>query len=176
MIQYQALTHRHCTWRSRSSRSVLLTLDNCSFLPTTGCSSERYGVGSSPSPGTRSFYMLECEQHGGPRTAILKDLDPLLPTSLNRNTTTFSLACGRLPTEAAQTISATYYILPNVARRLLDVFLAFRYPGSTDATDGRSFGRRDLTAQQHARVERFLNVHSHGDAIPQRWARSRGSQ
>jgi hypothetical protein len=60
------------------------------------------------------------------------------------------------------------YELPNLARRLLEKFLSFRYPDKNRLLS-ESLGHADvarLPVTDRELLERFLNVHSHGDVVP----------
>jgi len=75
---------------------------------------------------------------------------------------------GRVYAEANRAAPAVqleeYYPLPNLARRLLESFLAFRYP----AVPGELSNKMKLVVfneQKKLRILRFLHTYSHGDQI-----------
>lgn len=59
---------------------------------------------------------------------------------------------------------ASYYHMPNVARRLLENFLAFRLPHISDGLD-RKFEEISFDSAKKTKVLRFLHTHSHEDHI-----------
>ncbi len=60
-----------------------------------------------------------------------------------------------------------FYPLPNMARRLLEAFLAFRYPHVVSETALHTIVKNlECTDAQKAQIIRFLNVLSHFDRIP----------
>lgn len=61
---------------------------------------------------------------------------------------------------------AELYGLPNVGRRLLEHFIAFKFPGGLGKDDLIVRMRKlDLDTKTLALLNRFLNIHSHGDGI-----------
>ncbi|RQS50242.1 AAA family ATPase [Burkholderia sp. Bp8986] len=109
------------------------------------------------------FYMLAMRIHDGQRSAYLRTLDPLLHEYESEYHYLFR--CVKAGAESAAPKSlADVYGLPNIARRLLESFLAFRVPGRAgnlaqqlEALEG------DPAAK--ARVIRFLHTHSHMEQI-----------
>jgi wobble nucleotide-excising tRNase len=58
------------------------------------------------------------------------------------------------------------YGLPNIGRRLLEHFIAFKFPGGQGKEDLIvRMKKLELDAKTLALLNRFLNVHSHGDGI-----------
>ena len=58
------------------------------------------------------------------------------------------------------------YGLPNVGRRLLEHFIAFKFPGGQGKEDLIiRMKKLELDAKTLALLNRFLNIHSHGDGI-----------
>ena len=58
------------------------------------------------------------------------------------------------------------YGLPNVGRRLLEHFIAFKFPGGHGKEDLLiSMRKLELDSKTLALLNRFLNIHSHGDGI-----------
>lgn len=61
---------------------------------------------------------------------------------------------------------AELYGLPNVGRRLLEHFIAFKFPGGIETEKLISrMEKLGLDSKTLALLNRFLNIHSHGDAI-----------
>lgn len=108
--------------------------------------------------GTVGYYMVENYQEPDGRAARISAMDRLLKDHqseyhyLFRKVLEGSQQAMGLPLEH-------YYGLPNMARRLLEVFLGFRYPGG----DGFK-SRLDKTSVDEAtlaRIRRFVHTYSH---------------
>ena len=109
------------------------------------------------------FYMLECEQVGAHRSAHLKRLDPLLERYASEYHYWFSLVLDVAKAKQARGLEA-YYVIPNVARRLIETFLAFQFPG-TGVEFSSTLGNLSEDGPMITRIQRFLNIESHGEAI-----------
>ena len=109
-----------------------------------------------------SFYMLDCIEIEEQRTARIQELDPLLEQYESDYQYLFS--CVYKAAFDERTSMSTLYTLPNIARRVLEAFLAFRRPDmSGDLWNKiRSFNFDDARELQ---ILRFVNEHSHSDAI-----------
>lgn len=110
------------------------------------------------------FYMLETAIVSGKRNAVLKALDPLL----HQFESEYHYLFKKIHDEANSTISGRgleeYYGMPNIARRALESFMAFRYP----AESGELKQQLDLAnydASKKARILRFLHTYSHDGKI-----------
>lgn len=109
------------------------------------------------------FYMLDCASDGNQRCSTIRPLDPLLKDYESE----YHYLFARIYRGAAAPTPAGLednYILPNMARRLLEAFLAFRQPQVSGelwqkVTDAKFDEAKKL------RILRFLDTHSHGDAI-----------
>ncbi|MBM4146823.1 MAG: hypothetical protein FJ240_11230 [Nitrospira sp.] len=109
----------------------------------------------------RAFYMLECSYIEGHRTAALKPLDRLLYKYESEYQYLFSVVyefSNKDDKDLEQ-----YYHIPNIARRLLEAFLAFRQPSSK--TLHKKLEDIDYDAAKKARIYRFVHTHSHSDYI-----------
>lgn len=73
------------------------------------------------------FYMLESVPGTNPRRAVLRALDPLLENFESEYHYLFSCIYVETRNENGVDLERSY-LLPNVARRLLEMFLAFRRP------------------------------------------------
>ena len=113
-----------------------------------------------------SFYMLECVQSNGQRSAVLRPLDQLLQKYESEYH--FLFACiYRVANAPSPESMETCYHMPNIARRLLESFLAFRHP---DAFDNLWGALKEVTTSDEARKGRILNfvqTHSHGPGTGQ---------
>ena len=126
-------------------------------------------------PGQRSkdiakqparFYMLECVEQHGNRASSLRPLDPLLYKYESEYHFLFASVYRFANGPTPDGLEACYG-MPNVARRLLESFLAFRHP---DAFDNMWGALREITTSDEARKGRILNfvqTHSHGPGTGQ---------
>lgn len=110
------------------------------------------------------FYMISTSIENGTRTASLAQLDPLLHRFESEYHYLFKLVYE----EACRTPSTCgleqFYGLPNVARRLLEAFLAFRYPSQTGELR-QQLDSVQFDASKKSRVLRFLHTYSHEGRI-----------
>lgn len=107
------------------------------------------------------FYMLECVEQDGNRASALRPLDPLLYKYESEYHFLFASVYRFANGPAPEGLEASYGI-PNVARRLLESFLAFRHP---DVFDNMWGALREITTSDEARKGRILNfvqTYSHG--------------
>lgn len=117
----------------------------------------------NPSQRPARFYMLNCVhgQHG--RCAALESLDPLL----EHYDSEYHYLFARVYRAGNETGGASLeknYQLPNMARRLLEAFLAFRYPHISGDLWLKLQGVQCEEAKK-LRILRFLHTHSHSDAV-----------
>jgi wobble nucleotide-excising tRNase len=109
------------------------------------------------------FYMLSTDYVGGVRTAKLSVLDPFL----HQYESEYHYLFKRVHEEAHKPALAgleTYYEIPNIARRLLEAFLAFRVPDRP----GELFQKLeciDYDSAKKTRILRFLHTYSHFDQV-----------
>lgn len=107
------------------------------------------------------FYMLECVEQDGNRASALRPLDPLLYKYESEYHFLFASVYRFANSPAPDGLEASYG-MPNVARRLLESFLAFRHP---DVFDNMWSALREVTTSDEARKGRILNfvqTYSHG--------------
>ena len=109
------------------------------------------------------FYMLASEFVAGSRTAKLEVLDPFL----HQYESEYHYLFKRVHDEAHKAMVPgleAYYAIPNIARRLLEAFLAFRIPDKP----GELFQKLeciDYDAAKKTRILRFLHTYSHFDQV-----------
>lgn len=112
------------------------------------------------------FFMLQFVQNQGQRAAALQLLDPLLHRYESEYHYLFACVYRAANAPALANLEASYH-MPNIARRLLESFLAFRHP---DAFDNLWSALRAVTTSEEARKGRILNfvqTHSHGPGTGQ---------
>lgn len=116
-----------------------------------------------PSQRPARFYMLDCRRDGGKRCAMIRQLDPLLEEYESEYQYLFARVYRAATTPQPATLEENY-MLPNMARRLLEAFLAFRQP----ATSGDLWEKMkgvNFDEAKKLRILRFLHTHSHSDAV-----------
>lgn len=109
------------------------------------------------------FYMVDCARDGDQRCASIRPLDPLLEQYESEYHYLFA-QIYRAASSASPAEFEKNYVLPNMARRLMEAFLAFRQPD----VSGELWQKvKDLNFDEakKVRILRFLHTHSHGDAV-----------
>jgi wobble nucleotide-excising tRNase len=110
------------------------------------------------------FFLLRSLRHtDGSRTSQLGPLDPLLEEYESE----YQYLFKRVYEEAHRKDVATlehHYGLPNVARRLVEAFLAFRFPEMSGDLQPR-LERVVFDNSKKTRILRLLNTYSHASAI-----------
>lgn len=109
------------------------------------------------------FYMLDCAHDNSGRCATIRWLDPLLENYDSEYQYLFA-SLYRASTETGLTRLEENYVLPNMARRMLEAFLAFRQP----QTSGELWQKVQAVPFDEAkklRILRFLHTHSHSSAV-----------
>lgn len=109
------------------------------------------------------FYMLDCSLTDQGRRSRIAPLDPLLEQFESEYHYLFARVYRRAQANAAGGLEANY-IFPNMARRLLETFLAFRRPQYAGELRQKLQGI-DFDETTKLRILRFLHTHSHADAI-----------
>jgi wobble nucleotide-excising tRNase len=109
------------------------------------------------------FYMLDCVRDEHQRCSSIRPLDALLEQYDSEYHYLFARvyrgAAASTPTALEEN-----YILPNIARRLLEAFLAFRQPHVSGELWQKLKDVRFDDAKK-LRIIRFLHTHSHNDAV-----------
>jgi wobble nucleotide-excising tRNase len=108
------------------------------------------------------FYMLKASYLAGERYSVIDTLDPFLRNFESEYHYLFKriLDAAELPNgEPLQ----TYYELPNLARRLLESFLAFKIPNEKNLHS--RLEAIDFDGPKKTRIIRFLDTHSHAEQI-----------
>ena len=109
------------------------------------------------------FYMLARLHEPGVRRTALQQLDPLLELYESEYHYLFACVFREASVTGARKLEQTYF-LPNVARRLLEMFLAFRLPQFAGQL-WQKMKQIDFDDARKTRIIRFVHIHSHGDAI-----------
>jgi wobble nucleotide-excising tRNase len=108
-----------------------------------------------------NFYMLQCEGVRESRTAKITILDKLLMDYESEYHYLFSLVHKGANSTSVEL--EAFYHLPNITRRLLEAFLAFRKPSKE--TLYAKLEQLNFDTAKKARIYRFLQAHAHGDDI-----------
>lgn len=109
------------------------------------------------------FYMLDCIRDSKHRCSSIRPLDPLLEEYESEYHYLFALIYRAAEAPSPETLEQNY-ILPNVARRFLEAFLAFRQP-QVAGDLWQKLQNVDFDAAKKHRIIRFVHTHSHGDTI-----------
>lgn len=107
---------------------------------------------------TVGYYMMENYYEPGGRATRIAPMDPLLKDHQSEYHYLFRKVLEGSQQASGQPLD-NYYGLPNLARRLLEVFLGFRYPAA------QSFKSRlektNVDEATLARIRRFVHTYSH---------------
>lgn len=110
------------------------------------------------------FYTLLASVNDGERSATLVTIDPLLEEYESEYHFLFRQVHDVAYAAAPAAELAQYYGMPNIARRLIETFLAYRFPDSSGDLVKR-MDRVDFDAAKKTRVLRLLNTYSHSGGI-----------
>lgn len=109
------------------------------------------------------FYMLQCSVVDGQRRSEMCWLDQLLEHYESDYHYTFFLI-HELANEPTKPLES-YFVAPNLARKLMETFLAFHSPGPGGESNFAKLDDINFDERKKARVLRFLNEHSHSGAV-----------
>jgi wobble nucleotide-excising tRNase len=113
--------------------------------------------------GQARFYMLNCTLTKEGRRSSIQRLDPLLERFESEYHYLFACLHRRAQGDDEHGLEANY-VFPNMARRLLETFLAFRQP-DTSGKLRQKLQRINFDETRKVRMLRFLHTHSHADEI-----------
>lgn len=109
------------------------------------------------------FYMMDCSLTDQGRRSRIAPLDPLLEQFESEYHYLFARVYRRAKEDTQGGLEKNY-IFPNMARRLLESFLAFRRPQHVGELRQKLHGI-NFDETKKLRILRFLHTHSHADAI-----------
>ena len=109
------------------------------------------------------FYMLDQTRGPSARCTTIRRLDPLLEQYESEYHYLFACVYREANAPAMATLEQNYH-LPNVARRLLEMFLAFRQPQVAGEL-WKKLRAVEFDEAAKIRIVRFVHTHSHGDMI-----------
>jgi wobble nucleotide-excising tRNase len=110
------------------------------------------------------FYLLKAYIVAGRRTASLGPMDPLLEKYESEYHYLFKQVHAEVHRGDAEVMLEEYYGMPNLARRLVEAFLAFRYP-AIQGDLSKQMEEVDFDAKKKTRILRFLHTYSHSGSI-----------
>jgi wobble nucleotide-excising tRNase len=122
------------------------------------------GKGNDVANHPAHFYMLSTVSEGGHRGSMLGRLDPFLREFESEYQYLFKRVYDDANRQAPPASLASYCDLPNIARRLLEAFLAFKNPGVAHSLYAK-LGEINFDDGKKARLLRFLDTYSHADQI-----------
>ena len=108
------------------------------------------------------FYMLNCLSNDKGRYSNIQHLDPLLERY--ESDYHYLFACVQKSASSSTSALETNYMLPNMARRLLEAFLAFRQPDLPGALRQKMLDV-DFDEAKKSQILRFVHTYSHNDVI-----------
>lgn len=110
------------------------------------------------------FYALLATVDRGERTATLMPIDPLLEQFESEYHFLFKQVYDAANPTAPVSELAELYGMPNIARRLIETFLAYRFPDCSGDLIKR-LDRVDYDAEKKTQILRLLNTYSHSGGI-----------
>ena len=108
------------------------------------------------------FFMLNCLVDQDGRYSRIQHLDPLLEEY--ESDYHYLFACVQRGATSGNSDLQANYMLPNMARRLLEAFLAFRQPDIAGELR-QKMDNIEFEEAKKARLLRFVHSYSHNDAI-----------
>ena len=110
------------------------------------------------------FYMLKSNVDSVIRSSFISELDRLLHKYESEYHYLFSLVYDAAYSKEKTSLEQNYY-LPNIARRLLESFLAFRLPSERGNLYNK-LNQIKFDDSKKTRIIRFLHTYSHDELIP----------
>lgn len=110
------------------------------------------------------FFMVEAGVLLGQRCSSLKKLDPLLHQFESEYHYLFKKVYDEANGGGKQGGLEQYYSMPNIARRMLDAFLAFRFPAQSGELK-QQLEQVAFDPAKKSRILRFLHTYSHDGKI-----------
>ena len=111
----------------------------------------------------RGFYFLKTYCQDGHRSARITDLDRLLREYESEYHYLFNVVKTEADLPDQDVTLERLYGLPNIARRVLESFLAFRHPDARNVFE--RLQRIDFEPERKVRILRLLDTYSHSDSI-----------
>jgi len=152
--------------RTRNAGQLIILTHNFGFFQQVKNWFHHRPDKSNPDKSKRMgrFYMLDPRMTKDGRFCSIQRLDPLLERFQSEYHYLFSRVYEEAHGTATVSSLAEFYGLPNMARRLLESFLAFRQPGIAGELSEK-IEAVTFEAAKKARLLRFFHTFSHGDRI-----------
>ena len=109
------------------------------------------------------FFMLDSTLESNGRSSVIRWLDPLLENYESEYQYLFARIHRASTVSRSQDLEQNY-VLPNIARRMLEAFLAFRLPRISGSL-WHKLKEVPFDESKKLRILRFLNTHSHSIAV-----------
>ena len=151
--------------RTKSARQLFILTHNFKFFQNV-----RNWFHHIKKPQKASFYQTNVIVESNRRVSKIHQLDKLLREYNSEYHYLFKTTCAAASVTHSIGNLETHYHMPNVARRLLENFLAFRMPEINDSRTDVLYAKiekSDFDAGKKTSILRFLNVHSHESQIGQ---------
>lgn len=148
--------------RTKDVGQLFITTHNFGFLRLVRKWLFRIKRAAKKTKRDAQMYMLNCRGSSSGRRAELAALDPLLSEYESEYSYLFSQVVKGAGENAGEI--EKFYHYPNIARRVLEAFLAFRLPNSAHAGESNmhdSLHELGFDAAKTNRILNFLNAHSH---------------
>ena len=115
-----------------------------------------------PKKESPRFFMLRAAAQNGVRSSSICEMDPLLRNFESEYHYLFRriVDASALPDNVPM---QNYYELPNLARRLVESFLAFKVPGRESMI--QRLEELNYDAPKTTRISRFLDTYSHAPTV-----------
>lgn len=110
------------------------------------------------------FYMLDCIQEDSERRAELRRLDPLLEEFESEYYYLFSRIYKIAKSPSSPSLEDSY-VLPNLSRRVLEAFLAFRQPELSGELYHQLQSLQTSNDAKKDRILRFVHTYSHSISV-----------
>jgi wobble nucleotide-excising tRNase len=110
------------------------------------------------------FYLLRAYVQDGQRSASLGPIDMLLEHYESEYHYLFKTVQEEVQRADSDVSLAQYYGMPNIARRLLEAFMAFRHP-DLQGDLAKQLERVDFEPEKKIRILRLLHTYSHSGSI-----------
>jgi wobble nucleotide-excising tRNase len=143
--------------RTKNAQQIIILTHNYSFFNQV-----KNFLKDKKRIGTSRFYMIKNRIKNNERIAELHCLDEFLLSYSSEYHYLFSLIYKNAI--KPDSTFEDYYQLPNLSRRFLESFLAFRFP-SEIGNLGNQLSKSNIRPEQRTRILRYTNAHSHNDHI-----------
>ncbi|MCE5273381.1 AAA family ATPase [bacterium] len=145
--------------RTKEAKQLIVLTHNYAFYKQIR---EWFGNLRGPDKKSKSIFMLECNYSGKERKTAIREIDKLLKDYETEYQYLFKYI-NDIATSSVSLGLDGYYPAPNIARRVLETFLAFRMPN-----ENTLYGKLeaiDFEEEKKSRIYRYTQTHSHRNLI-----------